>query len=224
MSQNLPPELQSARKGAPVGAARQIVVFVHGYGADGADLISLADALAPHMPQTAFYAPDAPQPCAASPFGRQWFPIPRFDGSSEAAAKAGMQAAALALNQFVDGCLQREGLGPDRLVLLGFSQGAMMSLHIAPRRDAAIAGVVAISGKLIDPDALALEAKVKPEVLLIHGDHDDVVPFEEMHLAGAALQASGFATYAHVMAGTGHGIAPDGLSVALSFMAQRLGL
>lgn len=217
-------DLSFARRGAPLGTAQQIVVFVHGYGADGADLISLADALGPHMPKTAFFAPDAPQPCAASPFGRQWFPIPRFDGSTEAQAQAGMIAAGQQLDRFLDNRLQDEGLAPNRLILLGFSQGAMMSLQIAPRRAAAIAGVVAISGKLINPNDLASQAKVKPEVLLIHGDCDDVVPFEEMNAAGQALQQAGFATYGHLMQGTGHGIAPDGLQVALSFMLRQLGL
>lgn len=216
--------LTFGRRGAPLGRARQMVVFVHGYGADGADLLSLADPLTPHLPDTAFYAPDAPQPCSGNPFGRQWFAIPRFDGSTEAQAKLDLEAAATDLNAFLDARLSDEGLTADRLILLGFSQGAMMSLHIAPRRDAPVAGVVAISGKLIYPNDLAASAKVKPEVLLIHGDADDVVPFEEMNQAGQALQAAGFATYGHVMQGMGHGIATDGLQVALSFMVQRFGL
>ena len=217
-------KLHYGRAGAPIGQAKQVVVFLHGYGADGADLLSLSDPLAPHMPDTAFYAPDAPEPCKATPFGRQWFAIPRFDGSTEAQSRAGMNAAAADLNAFIDQILIDEGLRADRLILLGFSQGAMMSLHAAPRRDAPLAGVVAISGKLIDPIALKAEAKVKPEVMLIHGDRDDVVAFGEMHLAGQALQDAGFAIYAHVMQGTGHGIAPDGLQVALGFMKQRLDL
>jgi phospholipase/carboxylesterase len=217
-------KLQFGRAGAPIGEAKQVVVFLHGYGADGADLLSLSDPLAPHMPTTAFYAPDAPEPCKGTPFGRQWFAIPRFDGSTELQSRAGMNAASADLNEFIDHILTTEGLRADRLILLGFSQGAMMALHVAPRRDLPIAGVVAISGRLIDPIALAGEAKVKPEVLLVHGDRDDVVPFGEMHLAGQALQEAGFAAYAHVMQGTGHGIAPDGLQVALAFMKQRLKL
>lgn len=214
--------LKFGRKGAD--HPKEMVVFVHGYGADGADLLGLADVLAPHMPNTVFYAPDAPDPCTASAFGRQWFPIPRFDGSTMAQSAAGMQAAAVDLNAFLDICLAAEGLTPDRLILFGFSQGAMMSLHIAPRRDQTIAGVVAISGRLIDPMDLAKAAQVKPAVMLIHGDRDDVVPFGEMHLAGQALQEAGFDVYGHVMTGSGHGIAPDGLQVALSFMSDQLKL
>jgi phospholipase/carboxylesterase len=153
--------------------------------------------------------------------GRQWFPIPWLDGSSEQAAHEGLLAAADDLNAFLDEKLAEEGLAPESLALVGFSQGAMMSLHVAPRRSPAVAGVVAISGRLLVPELLH-EAVVKPPILLVHGDQDAVVPFADMGLAGDALVGAGFETYGHVMKGTGHGIAPDGLSVALAFLADRL--
>ena len=215
--------LNAKRKPARSGKATSAVIFVHGYGADGADLLGLADPLAPHLPGTAFHAPDAPDRCTGNPFGYQWFPIPWLDGSCEAEAAEGLARAAEDLNAYVDGVLEAEGLTPDRLALVGFSQGTMMSLHIAPRRTAALAGVVAFSGRLLVPERLASEARVKPPVLLLHGDADPVVPFSDMGKAGDALVAAGFETYAHVMKGTGHGIAPDGLSVALHFLRERLG-
>lgn len=214
--------LKFGRKAARSGRARSIVVFVHGYGADGADLLGLGDALAPHLPDTVFVAPDAPQPCIGNPFGFQWFPIPWLDGSSEEAAREGMAASVALMDAFLDARLAEEGLGPEAMALVGFSQGAMMSLHVAPRRAAAVAGVVAISGRLLVPERLAAEAVVKPPVLLIHGDQDPVVPFEDMGRAGEALVAAGFETFGHVMEGTGHGIAPDGLGVALQFLRDRL--
>lgn len=216
-------KLNAKSRPARSGRATSAVVFVHGYGADGADLLGLADPLAPHLPDTSFHAPDAPERCSGNPFGYQWFPIPWLDGSSEAAAQAGLIAAAADLNAYLDGILAAEGLTPDRLALVGFSQGTMISLHIAPRRDVALAGVVGFSGRLLAPDRLAAEARVKPPVLLLHGDADPVVPFEDMGRAGDALVSAGFETYAHVMRGTGHGIAPDGLSVALQFLRDRLG-
>ncbi len=215
-------ELTSGRRGVAKGQATSAVIFVHGYGADGNDLLGLADPLAPHLPKTAFYAPDAPEPCVGNPFGRQWFPIPWLDGSSEAAAREGLIRAAADLNGFIDRILTEEGLEISALALVGFSQGAMMSLHVAPRRAAAVAGVVAISGRLLAPEVLEAEAVVKPPVLLIHGDQDEVVPFQDMSLAGNALVGAGFETYGHVMQGTGHGIAPDGLGVALQFLKERL--
>lgn len=214
--------LQAGRRGVAQGRAKSIVVFVHGYGADGADLLGLADPLAPHLPDTAFYAPDAPEPCSGNPFGRQWFSIPWLDGSSEADSRAGLLRAAEDLNVFLDRIMADEGVAPEALALVGFSQGAMMSLHVAPRRDVAIAGVVAISGRLLAPDLLAAETVVKPPVLLVHGDQDPVVPFADMSLAGNALIGAGFEVFGHVMQGTGHGIAPDGLGVTLQFLQERL--
>jgi len=215
--------LNANSRPARSGQARSAVVFLHGYGADGADLLGLADPLAPHLPDTAFHAPDAPERCSGNPFGFQWFPIPWLDGSSEDVAQQGLIAAAADLNAYLDGVLASEKLTPERLALVGFSQGSMISLHVAPRRDAALAGVVAFSGRLLAPERLVAQARVKPPVLLLHGDADPVVPFDDMGRAGDALVAAGFETYAHVMRGTGHGIAPDGLSAALQFLRERLG-
>ncbi len=215
-------ELRFARKGSE--AATALVVFLHGYGADGADLLGLADVLGPQLPGVAFVAPDAPERCAGGGFGYQWFPIPQFDGSTEAQRQAGIDASADDLNGFLDARLLEAGLASDRLVLFGFSQGAMMSLHVAPRRTEPVAGVVAISGRLLRPEVLAVEAMVKPPVLLIHGDQDPVVPFGDMARAGDYLVAAGFETFGHVMTGTGHGIAPDGLGVALQFIKKCLSI
>lgn len=217
-------ELKYGRAGVEKGQAVGLVVFLHGYGADGKDLLGLADPMAPHLPGLAFVAPDAPEQCRGGGFGYQWFPIPWLDGSPQSEAEAGLVAAAEDLNAFLDRVLEAEGLTPDRLVLVGFSQGAMMSMHIAPRRDKEVAGIVAISGRLLRPEVLAEEAKVKPPVLLIHGDQDPVVPFSDMGKAGDALTAAGFPTYGHIMKGTGHGISPDGLGVALQFIRERLGI
>ncbi len=209
-------ELNFGRRAAASGKARSMVIFLHGYGADGNDLLGLADPLAPHLPDTLFLAPDAPEPCSGNPFGRQWFAIPRLDGSTEAEAAAGLMAANLDLNAFLDARLAEVGMAASALALVGFSQGTMMALHTAPRRSQPIAGIVAFSGRLLRPETLAAEVRSKPPVVLIHGDADPMVPFSDMGLAGQALTAAGFETYGHVMKGTGHGIAPDGLSVALS--------
>jgi phospholipase/carboxylesterase len=215
-------KLEVGQKGPKSGNLKSAVVFLHGYGADGADLLGLADPLAPHLPDTLFLAPDAPEPCAGNPFGRQWFPIPWLDGSSEEAAAEGMARAAVDLNAFLDEVLADNGLTPAQLAVIGFSQGTMMALEVLPRRAEPVAGVVAFSGRLLRPEALAAEAVSKPPVLLVHGDADPVVPFADMGLAGDTLVSAGFETYGHVMQGTGHGIAPDGLSVALQFLKERL--
>lgn len=214
--------LKYGERAALSGKPTSLVIFLHGYGADGADLLGLADPLAPHLPDTRFAAPDAPQPCLGAPYGRQWFPIPWLDRSSEAEALAGLQSAARALDAFIDQRMEEMKIAPQNVVLFGFSQGAMMAMHVAPRREKALAGVVAIAGRLLRPERLEAETLVRPPILLIHGDADPVVPFGDMALAGQALDAAGFETFGHVMQGTGHGIANDGLSVALAFMRDRL--
>ena len=214
--------LKFGRKPAASGRAKSLVVFLHGYGANGADLLDIGDVLAPHLPDTAFAAPDAADRIPGAPSGYQWFPIPRFDGSSEAQAAAGLLRSAQDLNAFLDQRLAHEGLGPEALALVGFSQGAMMSLELAPRRAVAPAAVVAISGRLIQPERLAAEATAKPPILIMHGDQDQVVEFEEMALAANALAAAGFDVFGHVMKGMGHGISQDGLASMLGFLKQFL--
>ena len=215
-------DLDFKRRGSTSGEDNSVVMFLHGYGADGNDLLGLAEPLAPHMPDTVFIAPNAPDRSMANPMGFQWFPIPWIDGSSEAAAGEGLLQAARRLDAFIDKALADEGLSPDRLILFGFSQGTMMSLHVAPRRADPVAGIVGFSGRLMMADALAHETLSRPPVLLLHGDADDVVPFAEMQAAANALQDAEFDVYGHVMQGTGHGIVPDGRIVALTFMKNFL--
>lgn len=216
--------LDFGRKGPAQGTAKHVVVLLHGYGADGNDLLGLADPLAPHMPDTVFLAPNAPETCVNNPMGYQWFPIPWLDGSSEEEATLGMERAARDLNAFLDMVLKEERISSENLVLLGFSQGTMMSLHVAPRRETAVAGVVGFSGRLLGPELLDEQVEVRMPILLIHGDQDDVVPPASLPEAANALTAAGFEVYAHVSRGTAHGIAPDGLSVALAFMRDKLGI
>jgi len=101
----------------------------------------------------------------------------------------------------------------------------MMSLHVAPRRDDPVAGVVAFSGRLLEPDLLEDEVTSRMPILLVHGDQDAVVPVQALPEAAEALQSAGFKeVFAHIQKGTAHGIAPDGLSVALAFMRDKLSL
>ena len=216
----------NAERRAPIsGETRSVVVFLHGYGANGADLLGLADPLGEHLPDTLFVAPDAPEDCAGAPMGFQWFPIPWIDGSSEEEAERGMTAAVADLNAFLDALMVDEDVLPEQVVLFGFSQGTMMALHVAPRREDEVAGVVGFSGRLLAPEDLVDDVVVRPPILLVHGDADDVVPVQSLPDAADALQKAGFEdVYAHVMKGTAHGIAPDGLSVALAFMRDKLNL
>ncbi|PYG29872.1 alpha/beta hydrolase [Pelagimonas varians] len=214
-----------AERRAPVsGETRSCVVFLHGYGANGADLLGLADPLGEHLPDTMFMAPDAPEDCAGAPMGFQWFPIPWIDGSSEEESMAGMNRAVEDVNAFLDALMVDEDLLPEQVAIFGFSQGTMMALHVAPRREDPVAGLVAFSGRLLQPETLADEVVSKMPVLLVHGDQDDVVPVQSLPEAAEGLQNAGFKeVFAHIQEGTAHGIAQDGLSVSLAFLRDKCG-
>ncbi|MBM7067333.1 alpha/beta hydrolase [Actibacterium sp. 188UL27-1] len=215
-------ELTVARREPKSGNVASAVVFLHGYGANGADLMGLADPLAEHMPDTLFLAVDAPETCVNNPMGYQWFPIPHMDGSDPQAAGASFAQSVDDLNAFLDHMLLQERLEHKQVILLGFSQGTMMSLHVAARRSAPFAGVVGFSGRLLQPERLAAEVTSKPPVMLLHGDRDPVVPYESMQEAAEPLADNDFDVYTHTMAGAPHTISPDGLQQAYAFMADAL--
>ncbi|MFV0293621.1 MAG: alpha/beta hydrolase [Paracoccus sp. (in: a-proteobacteria)] len=215
----MPRELKSDRKGP--GNASRIVVFLHGYGADGADLLSLSDVLGPYLPDTAFYAPDAPERCAGNPFGRQWFPIPWMDGSTQEQARDSMAQSAGDIDTFLDKVIADEGITSRELAIIGFSQGTMMALHVLPRRADPVAAIIGFSGRLLDPARLRTEVQSRPPVLLLHGDADPVVPFADLDKAVTALKGTEFNVQHFVMEGTGHGISQDGLQAALLFLQEQ---
>lgn len=213
--------LDGPRRPARSGRARALVALLHGYGADGNDLIGLADALGPHLPDVAFVSPNAPEPCRVNPMGRQWFSIPWLDGSSDAERDAGFARAVPALDAFLDAEMARVGVTEAETALVGFSQGTMMALHVGPRRPGRLAGIVGFSGRYLtqSPDEAIPH---RPPVLLVHGDLDEMLPVAELEAARKALAAQGFEVTAHVSRGIGHGIAPDGLGLALGFLKERL--
>ena len=203
------------------GTVQRIVVLLHGVGADGQDLIDLAPMLQLSLPGTAFYAPDAPEPCDMAPFGRQWFSL---QDRRPAAMLAGIQRSAPILDAYLDGLMARHALPAAALALLGFSQGTMMSLHVAPRRREPIAGVLGFSGALLGPELLAAEARSRPPVLLIHGDADDVVPVAALGMAVAGLRQAGFEAEGLVRPGLPHSIDPFGIEAGGRFLAKCLGV
>ena len=214
-------DLSGPERPAASGAADSLVILLHGYGADGNDLIGLADPLAPHLPDTAFMAPNAPDPCANNPAGFQWFPIPHLDGSSEADSALAAGKSFAMLSGWLDGVAKR--YKPERTILVGFSQGTMMALQVGLRRQTPFAGIVGFSGRLLRPERLASEMTSPTPVLLAHGDADPMVPVGYLGEAADALTAAGVETYTHVSEGVGHSIAPDGLGLALRFIQDRLG-
>ena len=197
--------------------ADSLVIFLHGYGADGNDLIDIGKAWAPHLPATAFISPHAPSPCGMAPFGREWFPLPRL--SPDEYSK-GVYMAADPLSQFITDQAALHQLPMQRIALVGFSQGTMMALHVGLRMPDALAGILGYSGALAAPEKLAGELKSRPPVSLIHGDADDVVPVQACHHASDALEKAGINVTSSIRPGLGHGIDQQGLIEGAHFLQQ----
>ncbi|MBO23510.1 MAG: phospholipase [Rhodospirillaceae bacterium] len=215
------PQLTGPSYGPAMGAApKQLVVLLHGRGADGNDLIRLAPMLAATLPDALFLAPDAPHPCDGAPFGRQWFSL--IDRSPENIA-AGVRAAAPGIDAFLDYHLARHDLSDAQLALFGFSQGSMMALHVGLRRSAAPAAVLGYSGMLAAPESLAAEITVRPPVLLVHGEEDEVVSYTALAIAETALRNAGINVEAVSCPGLGHGIDDDGIARADVMLAGVFG-
>jgi phospholipase/carboxylesterase len=219
-------ELDGPRLEPRSGAARQLVVFLHGYGADGNDLIDIGRAWQQLLPQAAFVSPHAPEPCGQAPVGRQWFAL-TFRNPDE--RWIGVNKAAPLLERFLDAELARRKLPPSALALVGFSQGTMMALHVGLRRTVPPAAIVGYSGLLVersdgDAEKFAAEITCRPPVLLVHGDRDDLIPPQALFQAMQGLAALGVPVEWHLSAGVGHGIDAEGLRHGGEFLARRFGV
>jgi phospholipase/carboxylesterase len=204
--------------------AKQLVVFLHGYGADGNDLIDIGRAWQNLLPDTAFVSPHAPRPCGQTPTGREWFPLTFRDPGER---WAGVTMAAPALDAFLDAELARLNLPPSALALVGFSQGTMMALQVGFRRQVSPAAIVGYSGMLalpedIDPQRFAAEIRSRPPVLLVHGDQDPLIPVQALFQAAQGLASLGVPVEWHISAGIGHGIDQEGLRQGGEFLARNL--
>ena len=219
-------ELDGPRLEPRGGPAKRLVVFLHGYGADGNDLIELGRAWQPLLPDTAFVSPHAPEPCAQAPVGRQWFGLTFRDPDER---WRGVTKAAPVLEHFLDAELARRKLPPSALALVGFSQGTMMALHVGLRRAAAPAAIVGYSGMLVlpkdgPPETVRAEIKSRPPVLLVHGDSDELIPVGALFHGAQGLAALDIPTEWHLSGGVGHGIDGEGLRHGGEFLRRRFGL
>ena len=204
------------------GPARQLVVLIHGYGADGNDLIELGRMWQPLLPHAAFVAPHAPEPCAQQPVGRQWFALTFRDLNER---WIGVNAAGPILERFLADELTLRQLTPASLALVGFSQGTMLSLHVGLRLGVAPAAILGYSGMLVLPtdgktETYAAAIRARPPVLLVHGDRDDLIPAEALFHAAESLAAMGIPAEWHLSHGVGHGIDEEGLRHGGEFVAR----
>ena len=201
------------------GQPRRLVILLHGLGADGNDLIGLQQYWGPLVPDAEFISPNAPFPCDMAPYGYQWFSV---QDRTPAAMLAGIRAAAPLLDGFIEEEMHKRGLDEADTALVGFSQGTMMSLYVGLRRAKSFAGILGYSGRLIAPELLASELRSRPPVLLVHGTHDPVVPFESLAHAETALKAAGVPLETLECPGIEHSIDPQGLQRGGMFLKQVL--
>jgi phospholipase/carboxylesterase len=196
------------------GEAKSLVILCHGYGSNGEDLIGLVPHWREALPDTAFVSPNAPFDCPGAPGGFQWWGFGAGGTRSD-----GVKSAAPILNAFIDAELARLGLSDEHLALVGFSQGTMLSLYVGPRRKTQIAGIVGLSGALIETDDPPI---THPPILLVHGDEDPMVPVDAFHRALATLERQGFEVTSHISPGLGHGVDLAGVTLARRFLTKVL--
>lgn len=201
------------------GNPKSIVFLLHGYGANGRDLLGLAPEWAQTLPDTVFVSPDAPFPCEMGPMGFQWFSLRDW---SPHAMLQGVKEAEPILNNYIDETLQQYDLTPDKAALVGFSQGTMMSLYAGPRRKEKIAGILGYSGALLGSETLGDLSIHKIPVHLVHGDMDTVVPVHAYHHAREALDSNGFPVTGSISPGLPHGIDDAGIADGRQFLAKIL--
>jgi phospholipase/carboxylesterase len=203
------------------GPAERLVILLHGYGADGNDLISLAPYWQRVLPRTAFVSPHAPERCESGGPGFQWFGLA---SRSTDARLAGARKAAPVLERFIDQELQRQKLTEDRLALVGFSQGTMMALHVGLRRPKPVAAILGFSGMLVGAETLKAEMPpeptLRPPVFLVHGDADDMLPVQLLFEATQGLAAADIACEWHISHGIGHSIDEAGLALGGQFLVH----
>ncbi|MEN3337888.1 MAG: phospholipase/carboxylesterase [Acidobacteriota bacterium] len=215
MSINAVPVLDGPRLDRTgAGQATGLVVLLHGHRSNGHDLIHLARQVQPVLPEVAFAAPDGPQAIGA---GRRWFELTSPD---PAVIWRGAVGARRSLDRFLDAERDRLGITDKQIVLVGFSQGAVMALHVGLRRPA-LAGIIGYAGFLAGQDQLG-DITARPPITLVHGDKDGIVPVQAMHAAAAALKHAGLSVTTHVVRGLGHSINLQGVMAGVQAIQQAL--
>ena len=205
------------------GKTNKVVIFFHGYGADGNDLISLSDAFSNTLPDAVFYSPNAPEKCGMGGFGYQWFPIQQNnDGSLDLNAEKEIMNSVELINNYIDNVEKVSGVSTEDFILVGFSQGTMMILETLFSREKKFSALIGFSGGLINISKNIPKENLSTPILLIHGDNDQVVPMEMTNIAFKNLESLGFTVQKYFSKGLGHGISLDGLLEANKFLKKMI--
>ena len=213
--------LSGAVKNSNTGKINKVVIFFHGYGADGNDLISLSDAFEKILTDAVFYSPNAPEKCEMGGFGFQWFPIKQNnDGSLDLNAEKEIKSSVRLINNYIDEVEKVSGVNTEDFILVGFSQGTMMILETLFSREKKFSALIGFSGGLMSIPKDISKVNLSTPILLIHGDNDQVVPMEMTNIAYKSLEGLGFKVEKYFSKGLGHGISLDGLTEANKFLKK----
>jgi phospholipase/carboxylesterase len=203
---------------------KYLVIFLHGYGANGENLLSLSHEFAHVLPEAHFISPNAPQAWEGGfPDAYQWFSLYRgFDYKSIVEMIPDVKKATKILGSFIDAQLERFSLTYKNLFLVGFSQGGMMSMYQGLTSPEKPAGIISFSGKLVLPEMIGEKTTSKPEFCLIHGEADSVVPFENFHQAQKIFTEQDIKFESHSMPHLDHAIDIHGVKAAQNFIKKQI--
>ena len=195
------------------------VILCHGYGGDGKDISILASYWKAHLPDTLFVCPDAPEKCAASPTGFQWFDL--MDQTREQILSKSL-VAEMKLNKFIDEVKTKNDLSSNKIVIGGFSQGCMLSLQTGIKRKDKINSIVGYSGRIIDTKHLEKNIISRPNIMLMHGDADQIVPIDSLLEAKDFFSKNNYEIETKIFKNCEHRIPTEGSSLGLRFVKKHL--
>jgi phospholipase/carboxylesterase len=198
--------------------AKNAVILCHGYGGNGEDISLLANYWRNYLPDTMFICPDAPEKCAVSPTGFQWFDL--MDQSQDQTLAKSL-VAEIKLNNFINEVIKENDLSNNQIALGGFSQGCMISLQTALKRSEKVNCILGYSGKIIDVEHLSKNIVSRPKILLMHGDNDEVVPVNFLLEAIEFFNKKDYLIDTKIFKSCEHRIPSEGASMGLAFLKQN---
>jgi len=212
--------------------AKSAIIFLHGYGSDGNDLIQLAPNFSNFFPDTAFYSPNGPYQ-SINGIGREWFSLNNYDPSMIKHKKyemneilstmyQGAKESGEILNTYINGIVSKLNISYNSLALIGFSQGTMMALHVGLRQSDRLAAILAYSGIILGESDIKETCKSKPPIMMIHGSQDQLIPVEALHHATNILKNNNIIHESHIINELGHGINDEAIKVGIDFLSKYI--
>ena len=195
------------------------IILLHGYGGDGKDISMLSLNWKRFLPNTIFICPNGHEPCSINPSGYQWFDLTQDDPQYilDQSLKAEKK-----MNQFLDEIKKEYKLKNNKICLLGFSQGCMMSINLGLTSNESYNCIVGFSGKIIDKENIKSRKKNSSNILLIHGELDTIVPSTHLLEAKDFFIRNNVNIETHLIKNSGHNIPIEASSIALNYILKKI--